>query len=144
MKPFLIFLAVFYTLSIKAQYSTDSLYQKYSTHLIYRMGGSFMKGNQKLTFQELRNEFTMSDIGLEQYRIARKKLTTAKVFLYTSLACSFAGAAAFKTNRNLGFGLLAAQMVSLSISSQNRIAGNKFLDQAIQIRNKDYLFPSSH
>lgn len=42
-----------------AQYSTDTTCKKYSTGLIYRMGNAVMKGNQKITFQELRNEFSM-------------------------------------------------------------------------------------
>jgi hypothetical protein len=141
-----IFIAAWFILPLltTAQYSTDTTYKKYTSGLIYRIGGTFMKGNQKINFQELRNEFSMSHIGTEQYNIARKKLTTAKIFLYTSLACSIAGGASINSNRNLGLGLLAAQLVSLSISAQSRNAGNKFLDQAIQIRNKDYLFPGPH
>jgi hypothetical protein len=136
------FLCVF--TAANAQYTTDTTYKKYTSGLIYRMGSSFMKGPQKISFQELGKEFSMSDIGLEQYKIAKKKLATAKIFLFTTLACSIAGGATINSNRNLGIGLLAAQFVALSISGQSRNAGNKFLDQAIQVRNKDYLFPGSH
>lgn len=127
-----------------AQLNADTIYKKYSTGLLYRMGGSLMKGNQKITFRELSKEFSMSDIGLDQYIIAKKKLTIGRIFLYTGVACGIVAGYYGPRNKNLGYGLLAAQMVSLTISFGSTGAGNRFLDQAIQIRNKDYLFPGPH
>ncbi|MBI5858376.1 MAG: hypothetical protein HZB42_12100 [Sphingobacteriales bacterium] len=122
----------------------DSAYQKYSYGLIYRMGGSIMKGKERITFQELGKEFSMSEIGLDQYKIAKRKLTIGKILLFTSFACGLIAGATGPNNMKLGFGFLGAQMVTLTMSMQSRGAGNRYLDQAIQIRNKDYLFPDSH
>ncbi|MEI2824698.1 MAG: hypothetical protein V9F02_14880 [Chitinophagaceae bacterium] len=100
-----------------------------------------MKGQHKISFQEMGKEFSLSDIGLDLYKTAKRKLTFSKIFSFTSIACGLAAAAAISKNKDLGLGFLIGQMLSLSISIQNRISGNKFLDQAIQIRNKDFLFP---
>ena len=123
-----------------AQYNTDTIYKKYTTGLIYRLGWSFMKGNQKLTFQELGKEFFMSEIGLDQYNLAKRKRTEGKIFFYTGLACGIIAGAIGPKNKNLGFAFIGGQIVSLSLSARSNATGNKFLDQAIQIRNKDYLF----
>lgn len=144
MKAFFLAVAFFSVAGASAQYSADTTYKKYSTGVIYRMGGSIMKGPQKITFQELGKEFSMSDIGFDQYSIAKRKLTTGKILLFTSFACGVIAGATGPHNSKLGYGFLATQMVTLMMSVQSRSAGNKFLDQAIQIRNKEYLFPGAH
>jgi hypothetical protein len=143
MKNLLVFSLLLFTLSIYAQYSTDTTYKKYSTGLIYRMGGYYMKGPQRITFQELGKEFSMSVIGLDQYNLAKRKFTTSRILTYASFACGIAAAAVGPSNQKLGFGFLGGQMIGLTMSMQSRAAGNKYLDQAIQIRNKNYLFPGS-
>ena len=62
---FFILVNFYLTGGLNAQ-SGDSLYKKYSTGLIYRMGSSIKKGSDKISFQELSKEFSMSDLGLDQ------------------------------------------------------------------------------
>lgn len=141
MKLILVFIAFTFFLRSEAQYFTDTIFNKYENGLLFRMGNSFMKGQHKISFQEMGKEFSLSDIGLDLYKTAKRKLTFSKIFSFTSIASGLAAAATISKNKDLGLGFLIGQMLSLSISIQNRISGNKFLDQAIQIRNKDFLFP---
>ena len=142
MKFLFLTLSIFILVSSNAQYSTDTLYRKYTNGLIYRLGGSIMKGNERITFQELSREFSMSDLGLDQYKLAKKKKTMATVLLYSSVACSVLGASFSKSNRDVAYGFLAGQFLTLWGSISFRHSGERNLDQAIWIRNKDYLFPA--
>jgi hypothetical protein len=142
MKAIVLIVLVVTTTATNAQYNADTIHKKYSTGLLYRLGGSFMKGNQKLTFQELGKEFSMSDVGLDQYNLAKRKRTEGKIFFYTGLACGIIAGTVGPKNKNLGFAFIGGQMISLSFSARSNATGNRFLDQAIQIRNKDYLFPN--
>jgi hypothetical protein len=46
-----------------------------------------------------------------------------------------------KSNRNLAYGFLGGQFVSMAVAGTYRRASMQHLDQAIWQRNKDYLFP---
>lgn len=72
-KIYLLFLHsvfLFYT-ALKAQIP-DSLQSLYNNQSLYRYGNNFLKGSEKLTYRELKKEFSMSDIGLDAYRQSKK------------------------------------------------------------------------
>ena len=56
--------------------SIDSLRYKYTNQTIYRFGGVFQKGNERLGFKDLSREFSMSDLGFDLYVKARKQRKT--------------------------------------------------------------------
>lgn len=142
MKTVVLFILVNFSLTgvLNAQ-SGDSLYKKYSTGLLYRMGNSIKKGGDKISFQELAKEFSMSDLGLDQYMLAKRKKNIGTIFSFISIASGIASIATIRSNRNLGFGFLGGQYITLMVSMANRRASTQHLDRAIWIRNKDYLFP---
>lgn len=137
---FLLLLNFCLTEGLNAQ-SGDTLYKKYSTGLLYRMGGSIKKGGDKISFQELAKEFSMSDLGLDQYMLAKRKRKIGTIFSFISIASGIASIATIRSNRNLGFGFLGGQYMAMMVSMANRRASTQHLDRAIWIRNKDYLFP---
>lgn len=121
--------------------NNDSVYKKYNTGLIYRYGSSIMKGAEKISFRELSKEFSMSDLGLDQYKIAKKKNTVSRILSLTSIASGLIGITFINSNRNLAFGLIGGQYATLMAAGYYRHSSRQHLDRAIYIRNKDYLFP---
>ncbi len=142
MKFLFLTLSIFILVSSNAQYSTDTLYRKYTNGLIYRLGGSIIKGNERITFQELSKEFSMSELGKDQYNLAKRKRTTSLILRLISTGCGIGALSLINNNRDLSIGLLAGQFVTLFGSSSVQQASQRNLDQAIWIRNKDYLFPA--
>jgi hypothetical protein len=122
---------------------TDSLKYKYTNQTIYRYGGSFMKGNERLSFMELSREFSMSDLGLISYTKSKKYKNTSKIFSYASMFAGFAAISVLANhgNRNLAFGFYGGQMVCLFGSMRYRQLSAQSLDRALWQRNKDLLFP---
>lgn len=137
---FLLLSLVFFTQFSFSQ-SNDSIYYKYNNGILYRMGGAIKKGGDKISFQELAKEFSMSDLGLDQYMLAKRKKTIGTIFMFTSLASGIASIASIRSNRNLAYGFLGGQYVTMMVSMANRRASMEHLDRAIWQRNKDYLFP---
>jgi hypothetical protein len=100
-----------------------------------------MKGGEKISFQELSKEFSMSNLGLEQYKIAKKKNTVSRILSLASIASGLIGITFINSNRNLAFGLIGGQYATLMASGYYRHSSRQHLDRAVFIRNKDYLFP---
>lgn len=114
--PF-IFLALLLSVTQLFSQKNDSLVFKYNNQTIYRYGGYFLKGNERLTYKELSKEFSMSDLGLAGYEKSRKYKTTSTVFRFLSLAAGVmaVSVAAKGQNRDLAYGLLAGQFVTMFI-----------------------------
>lgn len=104
-------------------------------------GSSIMKGSERISFQELSKEFSMSDLGLDQYKIARKKNTVSRILSVVSMATSLTAISFIRSNRDVALILLGGQFLTLYVSSTFRNSSRQHLDRAILIRNKDYLFP---
>lgn len=144
MKYVFIIILVFSLQSDLFSQSDDTLRSKYNNQTVYRYGGYFLKGNERLTYKELNREFSMSDLGLAGYEKSRKLKTTATLFRVLSLAAGLTAVsiAAKGQNRELAYGLLAGQFVSMFISSKYSALSTQSLDRAIWQRNKDILFPA--
>ncbi len=139
------FLIVTCFTNIAFSQKTDSLKYKYTNQTIYRYGGAFMKGNERLYFKDLSKEFSMSDLGLISYTKSRKYRNTSKIFSYASM---FAGLAAVSIlanngNRNLALGFYGGHMLTMYGSMKYRSLSTQSLDRALWQRNKDLLFPET-
>jgi len=123
--------------------SSDSLRYIYTNQTIYRYGSYFLKGAERLTFQELRNEFTMSDLGLAAYTKARNCRTTSTILRYASMLFSFTaiGIVANNGNRNTAIAFIGGQVALLYAGMTYNQLSQKSLDRALWQRNKDLLFP---
>jgi len=144
MKKLIILCVLFFGgCSIYAQ-QTDSLKYKYVNQTIYRYGGSIVKGTERLSFQGLRNEFTMSELGLAGYDRAKKYKTTSTIFRLASLAAGIATIAVIANNGNRSTAsvLLGGQFVFSMIGGRYGMLSTQSLDKALWQRNKDLLFPA--
>lgn len=121
----------------------DSLKYKYINQTIYRYGRSFMKGTERLTFPELRNEFTMSELGLASYDQSKKYKNISNVFSVASLAASITTLVIVSNNgkRSTLNLLLIGQILLGAGAGGYRMLSAKSLDRALWQRNKDVLFP---
>lgn len=136
---------ILFCFSTSAQTShNDSLRFQYNNQTIFRSGGWFLKGTERLSFIQLRNEFSMSELGLAGYEQAKKYRNTSNVFRYISLAASVAavGVAVTGNNRNLAYGLLGGQMLTTIGAMRYSQLSTQSLDRALWQRNKDVLFPA--
>lgn len=121
---------------------SDSLLKKYDQQLLYRYGSQFMKGGNKISFTELRTEFNSPSVSYDLYTKAKKDKTISTVLRYVSIL-GFVGVAkgASDNNKNLTYGFLAGQLVTLFTSRVFQDKSTTGLDRAIQIRNRELLFP---
>lgn len=124
--------------------SNDSLKYKYTNQVIYRYGSSFMKGLERLTFLQLRNEFNISELGKAAYEKARKYKTTSTIFRLASIAAGIATITVIANNgnRNTASVLLGGQLVFSMIGGRYGLLSTQSLDKALWQRNKDLLFPA--
>ena len=126
----------------------DDLKSKYNNQTIYRYGQYFMKGTERLSFNDLRNEFSMSELGLISYEQARKYKTTGFVFRLISLGAMVVGFALVSDNtvnydqRTAIYCSLGGQFLTAMISGKYYQSSMQSLDKAIWQRNKDLLFPA--
>ncbi len=121
---------------------TDSLLKKYDQQLLYRYGSHFMKGGNKVSFSALREEFASPSISFDLYTKAKKDKTVSTVLRYVSLLAIIGVAkGAADNNRNLTYGFLAGQFVTLFASRAFQDKSTTGLDRAIQLRNRELLFP---
>ncbi len=122
----------------------DSLRIKYNNQTIYRYGNVYLKGVERISYQELAKEFSMSDLGLAAYEKSRKYKKTSTIFRYLSLASGLAavGVAAQGNNRNLAYGFLGGQILFSFGTLRFNGLSNQSLDRALWQRNKDLLFPT--
>ena len=84
MKKLITLCGLFFIGTIMYAQQTDSLKYKYINQSIYRYGGVYQKGTERLSFRNLKYEFSMSDLGLDGYNKARKYITSKALrgFLY--------------------------------------------------------------
>ncbi len=121
---------------------TDSLKYIYNNQTIYRYGGWFIKGSDRLTFRDLKAEFSISELGMHSFNKARKYKTISNVFRFISVLSSIAAAAYITSNnRNTAYAFMGGQFVLLLGSFHYYTLSNQSLDRALWQRNKDLLFP---
>ena len=121
---------------------TDSLKYLYKNQTIYRFGSHFMKGIERLDFEDLEGEFYFSELGQIGYEKAKTYRTISKVFRYVSLLSSVAIAPFIGHNNKNGAYIFLGINIGLSAGSSlfSNLSGQS-LDRALWQRNKDLLFP---
>lgn len=116
--------------------------KKYDQQLLYRYGSHFMKGGNKISFSALREEFPTASISSDLYAKAKKEKTISTVLRFASmLAIVGVAKGASENNRNLTYGFLAGQFVTLALGRSFQDKSTTGLDRAIQLRNGELLFP---
>lgn len=117
--------------------SRDSLVQLYNTQTIYHYGNKFVKGSQKLSYQDLRLEFTTPETR-EMYKKSKSRLIISRAFNVTSLAVIIASVFT-KTNvaGSLEFAASTGILGLAGIYYQTQ--SSKFVERAIWEKNKEVL-----
>lgn len=126
---------------VLSQKLDDSLRRIYNDRLLYRFGGTFRVGTEKLNFNQIEDAFQISELGLDLYRQAKKFKTIGTVIRFVSLLSGLAGIAYINDNRNTAYAFLGGQIVLGFAGLYYSKTYNERLDQAIWQRNKDLLFP---
>ena len=121
---------------------TDSLKYIYNNQTIYRYSGWFIKGSDRLTFRDLKAEFSMSELGLVSYNKAQKYKTIGTVLRVASMLTVF-GAALYVNgnNPNAVYAFIGGNIVLGIGSARYYQFSAQSLDRALWQRNKDLLFP---
>jgi hypothetical protein len=141
MKSKLIFILVFVSTQAFSQ-ATDTLLKKYDQQFIYRYGSSFMKGGNKLSFGDLQNEFNSKSPSFDLYIKSRNNKTVSTVLRFVSIfAILGVLKGASDNNTGLAYGFLAGQLATALLSQHYRSKSIADLDRALQIRNRELLFP---
>ena len=138
----ILFLLVTLTSSNLFAQSYDSLQKIYNSQTIYRYGNKYHKGNEKLTYADLKLEFS-SPSTQGMYKKSKSRLNISRVFKVASLGAVVASIF-IKTNVSgsiqlaIGTGLLTAAAVHYQTKSL------KYLEKAIWERNNEVLFNNVH
>jgi hypothetical protein len=144
MKSKLIFIFAFISSQAFSQ-TTDTLLKKYDQQFIYRYGPSFMKGGNKLSFTDLRTEFSNSPISLDLYTKAKKDKTISIVLQFVSSAMIFGIlSGVYKNNSTTVYTCMGLQLVTGFASIAFKRKSITETDRAIQIRNRIILFPRAN
>ena len=141
MKSKLIFIFVFISSQVFSQ-ATDTALKKYDQQFIYRYGSSFMKGGNKFSFSDLQNEFNSKSPSFDLYIRSKNNKTVSTILRFLS---TFAIVGVIKgardNNTGLAYGFLAVQLGTALVSQHYRFKSTIDLDKALQIRNRELLFP---
>jgi hypothetical protein len=131
------FIACFISLAAFSQLR-DSLEKIYSNQTIYQSGNKYLKGNERLSYKDLRLEFN-TPVTQDLYRRSGRKILVSRIFNVASLAVivtsvftktSVAGSIEFSAGTGaLGRGGLYYQ-----------IQANKLIENALWIKNREVLF----
>lgn len=141
MKFLISFFCLFIFTSTIAQ-SNDSLLKKYDQQLVYRYGFSFMKGGNNVSFKDLQSAFSIQSVSFDLYKKSKKDMTISTVLRFVSMfAVIGVVKGARDNNRNLAYGSIAGQFVIGFTSMAFRNKSITEMDRAIQIRNRELLFP---
>ena len=141
MKGKLIFILAFISSQVLSQ-TTDTLLKKYDQQFICRYGSSFMKGGNKLSFRDLQNEFNSKSPSFDLYIKSKNNKKVSTILRFVSIfAIVGVVKGASDNNTGLAYGFLAGQFVTALVSQHYRIKSTIDLDQALQIRNRELLFP---
>jgi hypothetical protein len=125
--------------------TNDVLLHKYDQQFIYRYGSSYMTGGNKLSFSDLRAEFPNSSLSFDLYKRAKKDKTISIVLRLVSTAMVFGVFSGIhKNNSGTAYTFLGAQLVSGFVSIAFSSKSITETDRAIQIRNRELLFPGTH
>jgi len=143
MKSNLIFIFAFIS-SLAFGQTTDTVLKKYDQQFIYRYGSSFMKGGNKLSFRDLQNEFNSKSPSFDLYIKSKNNKKISTILRFVSIfAIVGVVKGASDNNTGLAYGFLAGQLVTALVSQHYHNKSTVDLDRALQIRNRELLFPGN-
>ena len=119
--------------------NSDSLLKKYDQQFLYRYGKSFAKGGNKLSFGDLRNEFSTESPSFGLYIKSKKNRTISTILQIVSLAAIVIVLNVAQNNTKLAWGILGGQFIVAIGSQYYYNKGTEDLDRAIMIRNRELL-----
>lgn len=134
-------LIVFINLKSFSQ-SRDSLLKVYNNETIYRFGNSYIKGNEKLTFSDLRLQFN-SPSTQEMYKKSKRRLLVKNIFSVATLGVIIS-TFIIKPNFKASVKFAAATGLLGIGSVYYQTESSKYLDRAIWERNREILFNTFH
>ena len=117
----------------------DELLSIYNNQTIHSFGKFFIKGSKRLTFGDLKSDFT-SGITKDLYKKAKGDRFLGGVFTITAVGALVTSIVVRKNNSTLG-NVLTGFAIGLNFGSLHfRNKSTQLLDQAIWYRNKEILF----
>jgi hypothetical protein len=117
----------------------EELLKVYNNETIHTFGKYFIKGTKRLSFGELKPDFT-SGITSDLYKKAKSDRILGGVFTVTAIGALVTGIIVKKNNTGLG-ALLSGFAIGLNLGSIHfRNRSSELLDRAIWHRNKEILF----
>lgn len=117
----------------------DELLSTYNNQTIHTFGKFFIKGSNRLTFGDLKKDFT-SDITKVLYKKAKSDRFLGGFFTVTAVGALVTSIVVRKKNSTLG-NVLTGFAIGLNLGSLHfRNKSTQVLDQAIWYRNKEILF----
>lgn len=137
-KSFIFFSALFLLLHFNVfSQSKDSILHLYNNETIYRIGNKYIKGNQQLTFHDLRMEFTTPPTKY-MYHKSKKLLAISRIFNLASLGVIIASV--FTKTNVAGSIEFAAGTGALGLGGiYFQTESSKYSERAIWERNRDIL-----
>jgi hypothetical protein len=143
MKYFRILLAVilFYSVPVLSQ-SRDSILDAYNSETIYRFGNKYVKGNTRLSFNDLRKEFTTSHTQ-GMYQKSKRCLTMSRIFNAASIALIITSVFT-KTNISGSIGFAAGTGALGLTGLYFQTESSRYIDRANWERNRDILSGMLH
>lgn len=135
------FLFVMCAVSSHAQ-DIGSARNQYPGEIITRLNNNrFLKENRKLTFSDLRNEFSKSQVGFDLYQTARKHKTQYQIFRACSLISAIAGFSFVSANNRTGaITSFGGQLLFILFYGRARKYSRVYTDRALLERNRQLLF----
>ena len=117
--------------------SRDSILRVYNTETIYRFGNKYMKGNERLFFQDLDREFTTPRTQ-SLYHKSKRLLSLSRIFNVASLAVIITSVfTKTSVGGSIGFAAGTGALGLAGIYFQTE--SSKYSDRAIWERNRDIL-----
>ena len=117
--------------------SRDSLIKVYNSQTIYRHGNKYIKGNEKLNYQDLSAQFN-TPATREMYKKSKHKLFVGRVFNVASLAVIIVSVFT-KTNVGGSIAFAAGTGVLGLTGIYYQTESSKYLERALWDRNRDII-----
>ncbi len=134
----LLLLSVGFTTNTVAQ-TTDQHMQIYDNATLHTVGRFYYKGNTKISYRTLKNEFTTYNTK-QLYRKAKADRIWGGVLSVTGVGALVTGIVVRKNNATLG-NILTGSAIALNLGSLHFARrSDKLTDQAIWLRNREILF----
>jgi hypothetical protein len=121
--------------------SRDSLIKIYNNQTIYRYGNKYLKGNERISYQDLRLEFTTPETR-KMYTKSKSRLFICRIFNVASIAVIIASVFT-KTNVGGSIGFAAGTGILGLTGIYYQTQSSKYLEKAIWERNKEVLSASA-